>query len=63
VSSTEKPKRRRHRIRRIVIVGVLGALVQRWLRPDQGNTQGNSRRSGGIWPPVPKAPGGPGPSA
>jgi hypothetical protein len=63
VGSSEKPKRRRHRLRRIVIVGVLGALVQRWLRPGQGGAPGTSRRSGGSWPAVPKAPGRPDPSA
>jgi hypothetical protein len=59
VGDTEKPKRRRHRIRRIVIVGVLGALVQRWLRPGQGGGPAGARRSGGDWPSVPKAPGPP----
>ncbi|HXQ18765.1 MAG TPA: hypothetical protein VN781_03980 [Acidimicrobiales bacterium] len=63
MGSTDKPKKRRHRLRRLVIVGVLGALVQRWLRPGPGGPPGGSPRSGGSWPPVPKAPGSPGPSA
>jgi len=57
VGATDKPKRRRHRIRRMVVVGVLGALVQRWLRPPGSGGGSGSRRSGGSWPPVPKGPG------
>jgi len=63
MGSSEKPKRRGHRLRRMLIVGVLGALVQRWLRPNQGGSPGSSRRSGGSWPAVPKAPGRTDPSA